>query len=87
LCFASCDASRHDGPTTDDSHSGPIVFGVMASALAIGAIAIGRLDSNVTFDDAMLGILSWPTLWIYVVSQLFSGIAAVTTYASLAGQP
>jgi glycerol uptake facilitator-like aquaporin len=59
----------------------------MASALAIGAIAIGRLDSNVTFDDAMLGTLSWPTLWIYVVSQLFSGIAAATTYASLAGQP
>jgi aquaporin Z len=87
LCFASCDASRRDGPTTDDSHSGPIVFGVMASALAMGAIAIGRLDFNVAFDDEMLGILSLPTLWIYVVSQLFSGIAAVTTYASLAGQP
>jgi aquaporin Z len=87
LCCASCDASRRDSPTTDDSHSGPIVFGVMVSALATGAIAIGRLDSKFTVDDAMLAILPWPTLWIYVVSQLFSGIATATTYASLVEQP
>jgi len=87
LCFASPDASRRDSPTTDDSNSWPIVFGATASVLAIGAIAIGGLDPNVTFDDAMLGVLSWPTLWIFVVSQLFSGIAATTTYASLALQP
>jgi glycerol uptake facilitator-like aquaporin len=87
LCFASFDASRRDSPTIDESNCWPIIFGVTASALAIGAIAIGGLDPNVAFDDAMLGILSWPTLWIYVVSQLFSGIAATTTYVSLARQP
>jgi glycerol uptake facilitator-like aquaporin len=32
------------------------------------------------------GCLSWPTLWIYLVSQLFSGIAATITFVSFADQ-
>jgi aquaporin Z len=87
LCGASIDASRRDNPTTDEYNPWPIAVGVTAGALAIGAIAKAGLGPDVTFDDAILGILSWPTLWIYVVAQLFSGMVAATTYAVLAGQP
>jgi aquaporin Z len=58
----------------------------MASALAIGAATNDAFDPKVRFDDTVLGILSWPTLWIYLVSQLLSGIAATITFVSLAEQ-
>ena len=58
----------------------------MASAIAIGVATKGAFDPEVSFDDAVLGIFSWPTLWIYVVSQLLSGIAATITFVSLVEQ-
>ena len=87
LCYAAFDVTSSDSRNSDDYNSGPIVLGVMASAIAIGAVTNDGFDSRVTFDNTMLGILSWPTLWIYIVSQLLSGIAATTTYANLAEQP
>ena len=47
-------------------------------------ITNGAFDPAVSFDDALLGIFSWPTLWVYLVSQLLSGIAATITFVSLA---
>ena len=57
---------------------------MIASAIAIGTITNGAFDPAVSFDDALLGIISWPTPWIYLVSQLLSGIAATITFVSLA---
>ena len=63
----------------------PIALSVIASAIAIGAIAIGALDPAAGFDDALHGISSSPTFWVYLVSQLLSGIAATITFLSLGG--
>jgi aquaporin Z len=84
LCFVAFDAPTSDGRTTHDDNRWPITFAAMASAIAIGAATEGAVDLDV--GDAVLGIFSWPTLWIYVVSQLLSGIAATNTFVSLAEQ-
>ena len=55
-------------------------------AIAIGAATNDAFYPEISFDDAVLGILSWPTLWIYLVSQLLSGIAATITFVGLAEQ-
>jgi aquaporin Z len=86
LCFVAFDVSRSNSRTANDYNSWPIALGVMASALAIGAATNDAFDPKVRFDDTVLGILSWPTLWIYLVSQLLSGIAATITFVSLAEQ-
>jgi aquaporin Z len=86
LCFVAFDVSRSDSRTADDYNGWPIALGVMASAIAIGAATNDAFDPEVRFDDTVLGILSWPTLWIYLVSQLLSGIAATITFVSLAEQ-
>ena len=83
LCFMAFDVSRSNSRTANDDNSWPIALAVMASAIAIGAATKGAFDPEISFDDAVLGILSWPTLWIYLVSQLLSGIAATTTFVSL----
>ena len=57
---------------------------MIAGAVAIGAITNGVFDPAVSFDDAVLGNISWPTLWVYLVSRLLSGIAATITFVSLA---
>ena len=85
LCFVAFDMSTSNTrTTTHDDNRWPIAFAVMACAIAIGAATKGAFDFDV--DDAVLGIFSWPTLWIYVVSQLLSGIAATITFVSLTEQ-
>jgi aquaporin Z len=86
LCFVAFDVSTSNSRTTDDDNRWPVALAVMASAIAIGVATKGGIDPDVSFDDAVLGIFSWPTLWIYIVSQLLSGIAATITFVSLAEQ-
>ena len=80
LCCVALEVSTGNSETVDDYYALPIAFGVIAGAIAIAAI------TNDAFDDALLGIFSWPTLWVYLVSQLLSGIAATMTFVSLAGR-
>ena len=83
LCFVAFDVSTSNArTTTHDDNRWPIAVAVMACAIAFGAATKGAFDPDV--DDAVLGIFSWPTLWIYIVSQLLSGIAATITFVSLA---
>ena len=84
LCCVALEVSTRNSHTVDDYHAWPIAFSVIAGAIVIAAITNGAFDPAVSFDDALLGIFSWPTLWIYLVSQLLSGIAATITFVSLA---
>jgi aquaporin Z len=84
LCSVALEVSTRNGHTVDDYYAWPIAFSVIAGAIVIGAITTGAVDPAVSFDDVLLGIFSWPTLWIYLVSQLLSGIAATITFVSLA---
>jgi aquaporin Z len=83
LCFLALEVSTGDGHTVDDYFAWPIAFSVIAATAVIGAITNGAFDPRVSFDDALIGIFSWPTLWVYLVSQLLSGVAATTTFVSL----
>ena len=78
------EVSTRNSHTVDDYYAWPIAFSMIAGAIVIGAITNGAFDPAVSFDDALLGIFSWPTLWVYLVSQLLSGIAATITFVSLA---
>lgn len=84
LCFVALEVSTGDSRTADDDNDWPITLSVFAGAIAIGAIVIA-LDPAVGFDDALHGISSSPTFWVYLVAQLLSGIAASITFLSLGG--
>jgi aquaporin Z len=85
LCCVALEVSTGNSETVDDYYAWPIAFSVIAGAIAIAVITSDAFDPAVSFDDALLGIFSWPTLWVYLVSQLLSGIAATITFVSLAG--
>lgn len=84
LCCVALEVPKRICNTVDDNYGWPIAFGMIAGAVVIGAIANGALDPAISFDDGVLGIFSWPTLWVYLVSRLLSGIAASVTFVSLA---
>ncbi len=84
LCCVALQVSSGNSHILDDYYGWLIAFSVIASAVVIGAITNGVFDPAVSFEDALLGIFSWPTLWVYLVSQLLSGIAATITFVSLA---
>jgi aquaporin Z len=84
LCVVAVDVSTDERPAIGGHLGWPIAVDVVAGVIAIGAITTGAFDPRVSVCDDLLGFLSWPTLWVYVVSQLLSGIAATITYVSLA---
>ena len=49
---------------------------MIAGAVAICAAAAG-------VDDASHGMCTSPTFWVYLVSQMLSGIVATITFVSL----
>lgn len=85
MCCVAVEVSTGNSDPVDDDHGWSIAFCVVAGAIAIAAITNDAFDPAAGFDDALFGILSWPTLWVYLVSQLLSGIAATITFVSLAG--
>jgi len=86
LCFVAFDAPASDSRATRDDNRWPIAIAAMASTIAIGAATRGTFDPNLSVNGTVLGIFSWPTLWIYIVSQLLSGFAATITFVSLTDQ-
>ena len=84
LCCVALEVSTRNSHTVDDYYAWPIAFSVIAGAVVIGAITNGAFDPSVSLHDALLAIISWPTLCVYLLSQLLSGIAATITFVSLA---
>jgi aquaporin Z len=76
LCCITLEVSADVTRTIDDYHGWPIALCVIAGAVAICAAAVG-------FDDDSHGMGSPPTFWVYLVSQLLSGIVATITFVSL----
>ena len=87
LCCVALGFRRAIAVKVDDYMGWPTTLSVIVSAIAIGAIAIGTLDLAGGFGDALRGIFSSPTFWVYLVSQLLSGIAATITFLSLGAHP
>jgi aquaporin Z len=75
-------ATSKDHP--DNSFYGlAIGFTVMAGAIAVGGISGGAFNPAVAIGAASMGILAWPTIWIYLVIELIAGAAAGLVFRAL----
>jgi aquaporin Z len=83
LCYVVLNvATSRDHP--DNSYYGlAIGFTVVAGAIAVGAISGGAFNPAVTLGAAVMGIFTWPTLWVYLVAQVIGGLAAGVTFLAL----
>jgi aquaporin Z len=60
-----------------------IGFTVMVGAVAVGGISGGAFNPAVALGGAVTGLFAWPTLWIYLVAELFAGVAAGLAFRAL----
>jgi aquaporin Z len=60
-----------------------IGFTVLVGALAVGKISGGAFNPAVAFGITLMGLVSWPSIWIYLVADLLGGLAAATVFRFL----
>jgi aquaporin Z len=75
-------ATSKDHP--DNSFYGlAIGFTVMVGAFAVGGISGGAFNPAVALGAADMGILSWSTIWVYLVIELVAGAIAGLAFRAL----
>ena len=85
--FALCYVVLNDATSTRRSRSSlygiAIGFIVSSGALAVGAICGDVFGPADTVWTAVMGVFAWPTLWVYLVSQVIGGAAAGIVFLAL----
>jgi len=70
--------------TAGNSYFGfSIGFTVLVGALAVGKISGGAFNPAVAFGITLMGLVSWASIWIYLVADLLGGLAAATAFRFL----
>jgi aquaporin Z len=83
LCYVVLNVATSRDHSDNSYYGLAIGFTVVAGAIAVGAISGGAFNPAVTVGAAVMGIFAWPTLWIYLVSQVIGGLAAGVTFLAL----
>jgi aquaporin Z len=70
--------------TAGNSYFGfAIGFTVLVGALAVGRISGGAFNPAVALGITLMGIVSWSSIWIYLVADVLGGFAAATAFKLL----
>ena len=56
---------------------------VMVGAFAVGSISRGAFNPAVAIGAAVMGLISWAPLWIYLAAQFLAGAAAAAVFKAL----
>jgi aquaporin Z len=60
-----------------------IGFTVMAGAFAVGSVSGGAFNPAVAFGATLMGLLSWGSIWIFLVANLLGGAVAAIAFRYL----
>jgi aquaporin Z len=70
--------------TAGNSYFGfAIGFTVMVGAVAVGRISGGAFNPAVAFGITLMGLISWSSIWIYLVADVLGGFAAASAFKLL----
>jgi aquaporin Z len=58
-------------------------FTVLVGALAVGKISGGAFNPAVALGISLMGLVSWASIWIYLVADVLGGLAAATAFRLL----
>ena len=72
--------------TAGNSYYGlAIGFTVLAGAFAVGGISGGAFNPAVAFGLCLMGVVSWGSIWIYLVANFAGAIVAATAFKAVNG--
>jgi aquaporin Z len=83
LCYVVLNVATSKDHRDNSFYGLAIGFTVVAGAVAVGAISGGAFNPAVSLGAAVMGMFAWPTLWVYLVAQVFAGIAAGVMFLAL----
>jgi aquaporin Z len=71
------------GTSGNSFYGAAIAFTVLAGALAVGGISGGAFNPAVAFGLCLMGLVSWGSLWIYLVANFAGGIVAALAFKAV----
>ncbi len=67
--------------TAGNSFYGAAIGGtVMVGAFSVGGVSGGAFNPAVAFGLCLMGLVSWGSLWLYLVANLAAGVAAALAF-------
>src|SRR5881628_4361 len=76
LVYVVLNAATAEGTSGNSFYGLAIGMTVMAGAFAVGDISGGAFNPAVAVGISIMGISSWPNIWIYLVANFAGGILA-----------
>lgn len=58
-------------------------FTVMVGAFSVGNISGGAFNPAVAVGISVMGLSSWPNIWIYLVADFVGGAVAASVFKAL----
>jgi aquaporin Z len=83
LCYVVLNVATSTRRSRSSVYGIAIGFIVASGALAVAVICGYVSDPADTVWTAVMGVFAWPTLWVYLVSQVIGGAAAGVVFLAL----
>jgi aquaporin Z len=76
LCYVMLNVATSKSHPDNSFYGLAIGFTVVAGVFAVGTISGGAFNPAVTLGAAAMDMFAWPTLWVYLIAQIFAGVTA-----------
>ena len=85
LVWVVLNTATAKGTSGNSFYGFSIGFTVLAGAYAVGGVSGGVFNPAVAIGVCTMGIISWGSIWIYLVANLAGGAAAALAYRTVNG--
>src|ERR1041385_7843554 len=83
LVYVVLNTATAKGTSGNSFYGLAIGFTVMTGAFAVGGISGGAFHPAVAVGISVMGLVSWPSLWIFLAANFLAGAAAALTFKML----
>ncbi len=83
LVWVILNVATAKGTAGNSFYGAAIGFTVLAGAFAVGGVSGGAFNPAVAFGLCLMGIVSWASLWIYLVANFAGAIAAALAFKAV----
>jgi aquaporin Z len=83
LVFVVLNVATAKGTSGNSFYGLAIGFTVMTGAFAVGNISGGAFNPAVAVGISLMGLSSWPNIWIYLVANFAGGAVAAIVFKTV----
>jgi aquaporin Z len=80
LVYVVLNAATAEGTSGNSFYGLAIGMTVMTGAFAVGDISGGAFNPAVALGISMMGLSSWPNIWIFLVANFAAGVVAALVF-------